>query len=184
VPPSLNSPTNAAPASVALVQGVLSPVAELPVARCSLARYSHGGGLLAAVGRNNAITLFPSFYGDGPACSSPAASSSNKAASSRHGAAQHASGARSHLRSTGVLAPAAVLKGHVSSVTDMVFTRDDQRLITSGAGGALFTWDVATGSRLVQLDHVDKKLVFLQRPLFSRPHTTAPILCHSPSLLR
>jgi WD40 repeat protein len=59
-----------------------------------------------------------------------------------------------------VLEAIAVLKGHVSSVTDLVFTGDDKRLVSTGAGGAVYFWDLSTGTRLTELEYVDKKCIY------------------------
>jgi WD40 repeat protein len=53
-----------------------------------------------------------------------------------------------------------VLKAHVSTVTDLVFSGDDRRLVSSGAGGAVYFWDMSTGARLMELEYVDKQCVY------------------------
>ncbi len=40
----------------------------------------------------------------------------------------------------------ALLKGHVSAVTDLCFSSDERLLCSTGAGGALYFWDLATGA--------------------------------------
>lgn len=130
-------------------QGNLSPMADLPVAKCNVARYSHTGGLLAAAGSSNTIYVYPAYYGHEGAAGR--ASSTRPAAHTRSLEAA-ASGA--------VLEAVAVLKGHVSSVTDVVFTGDNRRLVSTGAGGAVYFWDLCTGSRLVELEYVDKKCLY------------------------
>lgn len=138
------------------VQDALSPVAELPVIKCNVARYSHTGGLLAAAGGNNTITVFPAWYGH------------EGAAGRAFPSCRQASHTRAHSAAAGggsgdasaVLEAVAVLKGHVSSVTDLVFTGDDRRLISTGAGGACYFWDISTGTRLIELEYVDKKCVY------------------------
>lgn len=64
--------------------------------------------------------------------------------------------------------PLWVLKAHVSTVTDLVFSGDDTRLVSSGAGGAVYFWDLATGSRLMELEYVDKKCVYFAGEIGSR----------------
>ena len=135
------------------MQGLLSTVAELPVAKCNVARYSHAGGLLAAAGGSNTIYVYPAYYGHEGAA--------GRASSSRGTAHSHSSTAAAGRGEGGALLEAvAVLKGHVSSVTDLVFTGDDSRLISAGAGGAVYFWDLSTGTRLVELEYVDKKCVY------------------------
>ncbi|KAJ9504837.1 hypothetical protein QJQ45_030517, partial [Haematococcus lacustris] len=53
-----------------------------------------------------------------------------------------------------------LLKGHVSAVTDLVFSPDDHLLCSTGAGGAVYFWDLHTGSRLSDVEHVDKMSIF------------------------
>lgn len=110
------------------MQGAMSPVAELPVFKCSITRYSHTGGLLAAAGSNNTILVYPAYYGHEGAAGR--ASSSRPAGQRRSAAVAAGSG-----EGGAVLEVVAVLKGHVSSVTDVVFTGDDKRLVSTGAGG-------------------------------------------------
>lgn len=62
-----------------------------------------------------------------------------------------------------MIRPLHVLKAHVSTVTDFVFSGNDQRLVSCGAGGAVYFWDLATGSRLMELEYVDKKCVYYAR---------------------
>lgn len=138
-----------------MLQGSLSPVAELPVAKCNVVRYSHTGGLLAAAGGNNTISIYPAYYGHEGAA--------GRARSSRLPGHSHAAAAVAVAGSSdggAVMEAVAVLKGHVSSVTDLVFTGDDSRLISTGAGGAVYFWDLSTGSRLIELEYVDKKCVY------------------------
>ncbi|KAF6260716.1 hypothetical protein COO60DRAFT_1637364 [Scenedesmus sp. NREL 46B-D3] len=153
----------------------LLPVAHLPVAKCSVARYSHGGALLAAVGRTNAIVVYPAYYGSGAGASGAIAqnggSSSHYTQRSSAGdngrgsggyASAAAAAAASGIGMDGacVMRPLLVLKAHVSTVTDLVFSGDDKRLISSGAGGAVYFWDMSTGARLMDLEYVDKQCVY------------------------
>uniref|UniRef100_A0A383W626 Uncharacterized protein n=1 Tax=Tetradesmus obliquus TaxID=3088 RepID=A0A383W626_TETOB len=153
----------------------LLPVADLPVAKCSVARYSHGGALLAAVGRTNAIVIYPAYYGAGGGASGASpptgGSSSHYAQRSSAGDSGRGSGgyfsaaaaaAASGIGTDGacVMRPLFVLKAHVSSVTDLVFSGDDRRLVSSGAGGAVYFWDMSTGARLMELEYVDKQCVY------------------------
>jgi WD40 repeat protein len=127
-------------------------VADLPVAKCNVARYSHTGGLLAAAGSSNTIYVYPAYYGHEGAAGR--ASSTRPAAHTHTHSAEAAAGGA-------VLEAVAVLKGHVSSVTDVVFTGDDRRLVSTGAGGAVYFWDLSTSSRLVELEYVDKKCLYI-----------------------
>lgn len=145
---------------LALPQGALSPVAELPMVCCSVVRYSHSGGLIAAVGRNNAICIYPAYYGQQSASTARYGAAQHHAAPGRGPAVSAAAAAGFGVDAVAALVPVVVLKGHVSAVTDVAFTSDDRRLISSGAGGAVYWWDLATGSRLVELDHVDKRNVY------------------------
>ncbi|WIA33170.1 hypothetical protein OEZ86_006317 [Tetradesmus obliquus] len=153
----------------------LLPVADLPVAKCSVARYSHGGALLAAVGRTNAIVIYPAYYGAGGGASGASpptgGSSSHYAQRSSAGDSGRGSGgyssaaaaaAASGIGTDGacVMRPLFVLKAHVSTVTDLVFSGDDRRLVSSGAGGAVYFWDMSTGARLMELEYVDKQCVY------------------------
>jgi WD40 repeat protein len=156
-----------------ILRDSLSRVAQLPVARCSIARYSHGGGMLAAVGRNNTIAVFSVFYGQ---CGATAAAAAGAAACGLGASSKQPRGAsgsqppcvpplgaaRACAAFSGgsSLAPVALLKGHISSVTAVAWSADDRRLVSVGAGGAVYTWDVAASSRLVELDFVDKALVY------------------------
>jgi WD40 repeat protein len=130
----------------------MSPVAELPVVKCSITRYSHAGGLLAAAGSSNTIFVYPAYYGHEGAAGR---ASSRPAGQSRSAAVAAGSG-----EGGAVLEAVAVLKGHVSSVTDLVFTGDDKRLVSTGAGGAVYFWDLSTGTRLTELEYVDKKCLY------------------------
>lgn len=133
-----------------VAQGDLSPMADVPITKCNVARYSHTGGLLAAAGSSNTIYVYPAYYGHEGAAGR--ASSTRPAAHTR--SAEAAAGGA-------VLEAVAVLKGHVSSVTDLVFTGHDRRLVSTGAGGAVYFWDLCTGSRLVELEYVDKKCLYI-----------------------
>lgn len=95
------------------MQGSLSTTAELPVAKCNIARYSHAGGLLAAAGGSNTIFVYPTYYGHEGAAGR--ASGSRAPARSHNAAAAAGSG-----EGGAVLEAVVVLKGHVSSVTDLV----------------------------------------------------------------
>lgn len=95
------------------VQGALSTTTELPVAKCNIARYSHAGGLLAAAGGSNTIFVYPAYYGHEGAA--------GRASSSRAPARSHSAAAAAGSGEGGaVLEAVVVLKGHVSSVTDLV----------------------------------------------------------------
>jgi hypothetical protein len=161
--------------AVFVMQRELLPVADLPVAKCSVARYSYGGALLAAVGRTNAIVVYPAYYGSGAGASGTTApvggSSSHYTQRSSAGDSGRGSGgyssaaaaaAASGIGTDGacVMRPLFVLKAHVSTVTDLAFSGDDKRLISSGAGGAVYFWDMSTGARLMELEYVDKQCVF------------------------
>jgi WD40 repeat protein len=156
-------------------QRELLPVADLPVAKCSVARYSHGGALLAAVGLTHAVVIYPAYYGSGGGASgatpSVGGSSSHYAQRSSAGDSGRGSGgyssaaaaaAASGIGTDGacVIRPLLVLKAHVSTVTDLVFSGDDKRLVSSGAGGAVYFWDMSTGARLMELEYVDKQCVY------------------------
>jgi hypothetical protein len=143
-------------------------VAELPVAKCNVVRYSHTGGLLAAAGSSNTISVYPAYYGH--------EGSAGRARSSRLPGHSHAAAAAAGSSGgSAVLEAVAVLKGHVSSVTDLVFTGDDSRLISTGAGGAVYFWDLSTGSRLIELEYVDKKCVYCS----GERQLSQTVRCHS-----
>lgn len=147
-------------------------MAELPVAKCNLVRYSHTGGLLAAAGSSNIISVYPAYYGHEGAA--------GRARSSRLPGHSHAAAAAAGSSDGGaVLEAVAVLKGHVSSVTDLVFTGDDSRLISTGAGGAVYFWDLSTGCRLIELEYVDKKCVYCSGELPQPLPQSATVRCHS-----
>lgn len=138
-----------------VLKGSLSPMAELPVAKCNVVRYGHTGGLLAAAGGSNTIYVYPACYGyEGAA--GRASSISTRVPGHSHSAAVGAGS----TDGSAVLEAVVVLKGHVSTVTDLVFTGDDRRLVSTGAGGAVYFWDLSTGTRLVELEYVDKKCVY------------------------
>lgn len=92
------------PVACLCLQGALSPVAELPVFKCNVTRYSHSGGLLAAAGGSNTIFVYPAYYGHEGAAGR--ASSNRPASQNRSAAAAAGSGDGS-----AVLEPVAVLKG-------------------------------------------------------------------------
>jgi WD40 repeat protein len=60
------------------------------------------------------------------------------------------------------------LKGHISAVTSLEFSRDDRMLVSTGAGGAVYFWDLTNFSRIVDMEHVDKKLIFNSSAFLSR----------------
>ena len=60
------------------------------------------------------------------------------------------------------------LKGHVSAVTSLQFNADDRTLVSTGAGGAVYFWDLTNFSRIVDLEHVDKRLIFNSSAFLSR----------------
>ncbi len=107
--------------------------------KCTLARFSQGGHLIATVGRSNAIHIYPTFTWGAGTSSALGPSHTGMSAS-----------------------PVAIhqLKAHVSTVTDVAFTTDDTRLISVGAGGACYFWDLQTGSRIIELEYVDKKCIY------------------------
>lgn len=123
------------------------PHAELPVKRCSITEFSHGGALFAAVGRSNAILVYET-YGAGPPAG--AAYAAAAATGSPFGAA--GGGA--------AWPPARQLRGHVSTVTGVAWSSDDRHLVSCGAGGAVYVWDAAAGTRLSGLEYVDKSCVY------------------------
>ncbi|KAF8067333.1 CFAP57 [Scenedesmus sp. PABB004] len=137
----------------------LAPLAELPVAKCGVACYSHGGALLAAAGRSNAIVLYPAYYGAG------AGANGHDPSAAAGAAAHYAQGSTSGGGARGgdgpaALRPLAVLKAHVSTVTGLAFSGDDRRLVSCGAGGALYFWDVPSCARLGELEFVDKRSIY------------------------
>lgn len=150
-----------------LPQHELVQFAMLPLQRCGSVCYSHGGAHLAAVGRNGAITIYPAYYGGGsghtaglhppphshrrPAGTEPSVTRTTAATTA--GAA--GSGAGLNLR------PLRTLKGHATGVSDMVFSADDRHLISCGIGGAVYFWDVSTGARLLELEVVDKRSMYV-----------------------
>lgn len=149
------------------LQREMTPITDLPVAKCSVVRYSHGGSVLAAVGRSNAIVIYPAYYGGGAGASgvNPSQWHSNTSTYyTQHSNSGDCKGAGDGpaVGSEGacIMRPLWVLKAHVSTVTDLVFSGDDKRLVSSGAGGAVYFWDLATGSRLMELEYVDKKSVY------------------------
>ena len=60
------------------------------------------------------------------------------------------------------------LKGHVSVVTSLQFSPDDRMLVSTGAGGAVYFWDLTNFSRIVDMEHVDKKLIFSNSAFLTR----------------
>ncbi|GMH32503.1 hypothetical protein BSKO_00337 [Bryopsis sp. KO-2023] len=95
----------------------LQALAELPVKKCTMARFSDGGHIFAAVGRANAIVIFDSY---------------------------------THQQ-------LAMMKGHVSTVTGFRWANKDRYLVSVGAGGACYTWDMGSFSRDSDREYVDKK---------------------------
>eukprot|EP00878_Enallax_costatus_P036943 GHUV01041578.1.p1 GENE.GHUV01041578.1~~GHUV01041578.1.p1 ORF type:complete len:135 (-),score=39.55 GHUV01041578.1:3-407(-) len=123
--------------------------------------------MLAAVGRTNAIVVYPAYYGGGTGASgiNPAHWRGNTTTyytQSSNSGARRGAGEAAGVGAEGacLLRPLWVLKAHVSTVTDLVFSGDDSRLVSSGAGGAVYFWDLATGSRIMELEYVDKKCVY------------------------
>ena len=43
------------------------------------------------------------------------------------------------------------MKGHNGRVRGIVWSADDQKLISCGTDGAVYEWEVATGKRLIYL---------------------------------
>ncbi|KXZ44685.1 hypothetical protein GPECTOR_63g14 [Gonium pectorale] len=107
----------------------LEPVFEAPLKRASVVRFSTGGALFAAVGRNNAILLHATYHGQ---------------------------------------PQLAALRGHASPVTDLAFSADDRMLVSTGTGGAVYFWDLATHTRLVEMEHVDKQAAFSSVVMYNR----------------
>lgn len=136
-----------------VLKGSLSPMAELPVVKCNVSRYSHTGGLLAAAGSSNTIYVYPAYYGYEGAAGRPSNISTRAPGHSHSAAVGGGDG-------SAVLEAVVVLKGHVSTVTDLVFSGDDKRLISTGAGGAVYFWELSTGTRLIELEYVDKKCIY------------------------
>jgi WD40 repeat protein len=134
----------------------LLPAAELPVKRCGIAKYSPSGGRFAAVGRANAILVYDVYA---PAASTAGAGLYAWAAATGAQAAGGGSGSSSSSGSGG-WAPAATLRGHVSSVTDVAWSADGRRLVSCGAGGAVYVWDPETGARLAGCEYIDKARVY------------------------
>jgi len=157
----LNSAPHTNPGSITSTQNDLLPAAELPVKRCSITRFSTGGGLFAAVGRTNTILLYET-YGSGastnPAYGAAAANGSPNSGASSFGSGS-GGGSGSGSAASG-WAPTRQLKGHVSTVTDVAWSKDDRRLVSCGAGGAVYVWDVSTGVRLSGLEYVHKACVY------------------------
>jgi hypothetical protein len=158
------------------------------VRRCAIAKFSHGGGLFAAVGRSNVIQVYNAF--------DPAASAAGGGAYAAAAAvAAPCGGSGSASGAAGGWAPAAQLRGHVSSVTDMAWSGDDRRLVSCGAGGAVYVWDPATGARLAGCEFIDKariytaggsrerKLTCWQGRLGARGWQVAWLLCKERGLL-
>jgi WD40 repeat protein len=52
------------------------------------------------------------------------------------------------------------LKGHLSSVTALSWSADDRILLSASLGGTVYFWDVASQSRLRELDYIDKSCTF------------------------
>ena len=140
---------------------------EFPIRKCSLVRYSPGGDVFAAVGRSNVIVIYPSHIGSTSSGSTMSTGSYGSLAG-----VPTALGAGPHP-------PLAVLKAHVSTVTDLAFSKDGVKLISVGAGGAVYFWDVADGSRLMELEYVDKACVYYAGRGFYRQYCdcTADKLC-------
>ena len=49
--------------------------------------------------------------------------------------------------------PLKVLKGHVSAITDLCWSDNDQTLISVGAGGACYTWMVSNGQKIAAKEY-------------------------------
>ena len=60
------------------------------------------------------------------------------------------------------------LKGHVSAVTSLEFSHDDRMLVSTGAGGAVYFWNLTNFSRITDMEHVDKKIIFNSSAFLSR----------------
>lgn len=75
--------------------------------KCTLAKFSYGGHVFAAVGRANAIYIYDTY---------------------------------THQM-------LALMKGHVSTVTGICWANKDRFLVSVGAGGACYTWDMGAFSR-------------------------------------
>lgn len=86
-------------------------------------------------------------------------SSGTSSSTSSHTNTQPLSGVTS-LAGGGGLTPLAVLKAHVSTVTDLAWARDGAHLVSVGAGGAVYWWEVGSGTRLMELEYVDKACVY------------------------
>ncbi|GLC77526.1 WD repeat-containing protein 49 [Pleodorina starrii] len=54
----------------------------------------------------------------------------------------------------------AVLKAHASAVSDLRFSADDRMLVSVGAGGAVYFWDLSSYSRVMDLELVDKQALY------------------------
>eukprot|EP00798_Chlamydomonas_sp_ICE-L_P028757 gene28757-31939_t len=52
------------------------------------------------------------------------------------------------------------LKAHVSAVSDIKFSKDDNMLVSIGAGGAVYFWNLSTYSRRSDMEFVDKRCIY------------------------
>ena len=139
------------------MQNDLLQLTELPIKKCMIVRYSHGGHLFAAVGRSNTVFIYPSYSGSNTSNSN---STTGRSALTLTASTASIGGAAAAAAAANGWAPAVQLKAHVSTVTDIAFSDDDRKIVTCGAGGAVYFWDVASGSRLMELEYVDKKSVY------------------------
>lgn len=60
------------------------------------------------------------------------------------------------------------LKGHVSAVTALSFSPNDRMLVSSGAGGAIYFWDMNTLTKISELEYVDKMSIYCNAIFLSR----------------
>ena len=61
-----------------------------------------------------------------------------------------------------------LLKAHVSAVTDLSFSADDRMLVSVGAGGAVYFWSMAIFARVHEMEHVDKRCMYMGGAFFNR----------------
>uniref|UniRef100_A0A7R9VL67 Cilia- and flagella-associated protein 57 n=1 Tax=Chlamydomonas euryale TaxID=1486919 RepID=A0A7R9VL67_9CHLO len=66
-----------------------------------------------------------------------------------------------------------VLKGHVSAVTSLCFSADDRVLVSTGAGGAVYFWDLVNGTRIIDQEFVDKRSIYCSAAQLARPGSGA-----------
>lgn len=88
-----------------------------------------------------------------------------------HGGSMFAAVGRSHtilVHHAYSMQQLGLLKGHVSAVTALSFSPNDRMLVSSGAGGAIYFWDMNTLTKVSELEYVDKLSIYCNAMFLSR----------------